>query len=98
MKYVRQLIEVPPSTPLARPLRGIITPMVTPLLGRDELDTESLERLVEHLLPALVIFTVVSGIVFLFTGLYRGMWRYASMNDLLAIVKNGKFVKSGWPR
>lgn len=36
--------------PLARPLRGIIVPMVTPLLERNELDTESLEPLVEHLL------------------------------------------------
>ncbi len=51
------------------------------------LGSDAWPRLIEHLLPALVIFTVVSGIIFLFTGLYRGMWRYASMNDLLAIVK-----------
>ncbi len=30
--------------------RGIIPPMITPLKGRDELDREGLERLVEHLL------------------------------------------------
>jgi len=32
------------------PLTGIIPPMVTPLRGRDELDTAGLERLVEHVL------------------------------------------------
>ncbi|QHI69438.1 dihydrodipicolinate synthase family protein [Tichowtungia aerotolerans] len=31
-------------------LKGIIPPLVTPLLGRDELDTEGLEKLVEHIL------------------------------------------------
>jgi dihydrodipicolinate synthase/N-acetylneuraminate lyase len=30
------------------PLRGIISPLVTPLLGNDALDVEGLERLVEH--------------------------------------------------
>ncbi len=32
------------------PLRGIIPPMVTPLVARDELDHAGLERLVEHVL------------------------------------------------
>ena len=36
--------------PLSRPLKGIVPPMVTPLLGRDELDHYGLSRLVEHLL------------------------------------------------
>ena len=35
---------------LARPLRGIIPPMVTPLLDRDALDVPGLERLIEHIL------------------------------------------------
>lgn len=35
---------------LARPLRGIIPPMVTPLLDRDTLDVAGLERLIEHIL------------------------------------------------
>lgn len=35
---------------LARPLRGIIPPMVTPLLDRDTLDAAGLERLIEHIL------------------------------------------------
>ncbi len=35
---------------LTRPLRGIIPPMVTPLLGRDTLDVGGLERLIEHIL------------------------------------------------
>ena len=37
-------------------------------------------------LPA-VIFTAVAAVVFLFTGLYRGVWRYASLSDLVAIVR-----------
>jgi len=36
------------------PLRGIITPMVTPLLGRDTLDAEGLERLVKHIVAGSV--------------------------------------------
>ncbi|MEN6336424.1 MAG: dihydrodipicolinate synthase family protein [Phycisphaerales bacterium] len=35
---------------LARPLRGIIPPMITPLLDRDTLDVAGLERLIEHIL------------------------------------------------
>jgi len=35
---------------LPRPLRGIIPPMITPLLDRDTLDVEGLERLIEHIL------------------------------------------------
>ena len=35
-----------------------------------------------------VIFTVIAAVVFWFMGLYRGVWRYASMNDLLAIVRS----------
>jgi dihydrodipicolinate synthase/N-acetylneuraminate lyase len=39
-----------PADQLPRPLRGIIPPMVTPLMDRDTLDTPGLERLVEHIL------------------------------------------------
>lgn len=35
---------------LPKPLRGIIPPMVTPLLDRDTLDRPGLERLIEHIL------------------------------------------------
>lgn len=35
---------------LPRPLRGIVPPMVTPLLDHDRLDVDGLERLVEHVL------------------------------------------------
>jgi dihydrodipicolinate synthase/N-acetylneuraminate lyase len=38
------------SAELPRPLRGIVPPMVTPLRERDSLDTEGLERLIEHIL------------------------------------------------
>lgn len=38
------------GSPLSRPLRGIIPPMVTPLRDRDRLDLEGLERLIEHIL------------------------------------------------
>jgi len=40
----------PESCTAGRPLRGIIPPMVTPLLDRDTLDTAGLERLIEHIL------------------------------------------------
>ena len=35
---------------LPRPIRGIIAPMLTPLVDPDTLDVQSLERLIEHLL------------------------------------------------
>jgi 4-hydroxy-tetrahydrodipicolinate synthase len=38
------------SNVLPRPLRGIVPPMVTPLLERDTLDVAGLERLIEHIL------------------------------------------------
>ena len=38
------------SQSLARPLKGIIPPMVTPLDGADSLDRAGLERLIEHLI------------------------------------------------
>jgi len=38
------------SCELLKPLRGIIVPMVTPLLDRDTLDIAGLERLIEHVL------------------------------------------------
>jgi len=40
----------PNSNELSVPLRGIIPPLVTPLLDRDTLDTAGLERLIEHVL------------------------------------------------
>lgn len=38
-----------PALPLPKPLRGIIPPMITPLLDTDTLDLESLEKLISHL-------------------------------------------------
>ncbi|MDD2456270.1 MAG: dihydrodipicolinate synthase family protein [Kiritimatiellae bacterium] len=35
---------------LPKPLRGVVPPMVTPLLENDKLDVKGLERLVEHIL------------------------------------------------
>ncbi|AQQ71154.1 putative 2-keto-3-deoxy-galactonate aldolase YagE [Limihaloglobus sulfuriphilus] len=35
---------------LMRPLKGIVPPMITPLLDRDTLDVEGLEKLIEHIL------------------------------------------------
>ena len=32
-------------------------------------------------------FTVIAGSVFLLTGLYRGIWRYASLPDLFNIAR-----------
>jgi dihydrodipicolinate synthase/N-acetylneuraminate lyase len=38
------------SDVLPKPLRGIVPPMVTPLLDRDSLDVAGLEKLIEHIL------------------------------------------------
>ena len=37
-------------TDIIKPLRGIIPPLVTPLLNNDTLDLEGLERLIEHII------------------------------------------------
>ena len=39
------------------------------------------------LLEGTLIFAVVAAGVFWFADMYRGIWRYASLNDLLAIIK-----------
>ncbi|MEK9672140.1 MAG: nucleoside-diphosphate sugar epimerase/dehydratase [Rhodospirillaceae bacterium] len=39
------------------------------------------------MIPAGAFFTVQAAVIFFFMGLYRGVWRYASINDLLAIAK-----------
>jgi O-antigen biosynthesis protein WbqV len=49
--------------------------------------SDVLSNFSEDLLLALILFVVVCGAVFHFTGLYRGVWRYASLDDLLAIVR-----------
>jgi len=42
----------------------------------------------QRLLPSsLPLFVASSAVVFAFMGLYRGIWRYASLNDVVAIVK-----------
>ncbi|HMA15497.1 MAG TPA: nucleoside-diphosphate sugar epimerase/dehydratase [Kiloniellaceae bacterium] len=51
------------------------------------LGDEAWGSLMTALWPAMLLFTAVCGAVFLTTGLYRGVWRYASMNDLVAIIK-----------
>ena len=38
------------STGFSQPLRGIIPPLITPLVERDALDIGGLERLIEHVL------------------------------------------------
>jgi FlaA1/EpsC-like NDP-sugar epimerase len=40
----------------------------------------------------LAIITVTAGIVFSLSGMYRGIWRYASTNDLIAIAKSVSIV------
>jgi dihydrodipicolinate synthase/N-acetylneuraminate lyase len=42
------------SNVLPKPIRGIIPPMVTPLLDRDSLDVDGLEKLIEHILAGSV--------------------------------------------
>ncbi len=41
----------------------------------------------ERVVLALLAFTAICAVVFLFMGLYRGIWRYASLNDVLTIFK-----------
>lgn len=41
----------------------------------------------ESFVLALLLFTGVCALVFWFTGLYRGIWRYASLSDVIAIGK-----------
>jgi len=40
------------------------------------------------------LFVVTAAAVFRMTGLYRGIWRYASMNDLVAIIKAVSLVSA----
>lgn len=37
--------------------------------------------------PGTLVFTLIATVVFWASGLYRGVWRYASMNDLMAITR-----------
>jgi O-antigen biosynthesis protein WbqV len=46
-----------------------------------------LAHMSDRLVIAWALFTIVCGAVFWRIGLYRGIWRYASMNDVAAIVK-----------
>ena len=39
------------------------------------------------LFEGMVLFTAVAAVVFWLANMYRGVWRYASLNDLLAIIK-----------
>jgi FlaA1/EpsC-like NDP-sugar epimerase len=41
----------------------------------------------DRMIQAGVLFTLTCTVVFWFSGLYRGVWRYASINDLLAITR-----------
>ena len=41
----------------------------------------------ETLLFSGLLFGFIAAIVFLHQGLYRGVWRYASLNDLIAITR-----------
>lgn len=46
----------------------------------------------DHIGLAMALTTAVAAVVFLVMGLYRGIWRYASINDLLAIVRAATIV------
>ncbi len=50
-----------------------------------------------HYSPSLIwsydaAFTATAGVIFLWTGLYRGIWRYASLPDLLGLVRAATLV------
>src|SRR5689334_7374846 len=36
---------------------------------------------------AILVFTLVAAVVFQYTGLYRGIWHFASLRDLMAIFR-----------
>ncbi|MGE5477379.1 MAG: polysaccharide biosynthesis protein [Bacteroidales bacterium] len=46
-----------------------------------------LEPYLPFLKTATPVFAILAAVVFHVTGLYRGVWRYASINDLIAITK-----------
>lgn len=46
----------------------------------------------DELVPYSLVFTVICAVIFRFAGLYRGVWRYASITDLWAITKAVSFV------
>ncbi|MDP7668392.1 MAG: nucleoside-diphosphate sugar epimerase/dehydratase [Rhodospirillales bacterium] len=43
-----------------------------------------------------VIFTVVGAVVFWSMGLYRGVWRYASLNDMMAVGRSATLAVLGF--
>jgi O-antigen biosynthesis protein WbqV len=47
----------------------------------------ALDYLGNGLWPAYALFVLVSGLVFLWLGTYRGVWRYVSTRDLLALLR-----------
>lgn len=51
------------------------------------LDDDFLAQTSGFLLEATVMFTAIATVTFVTMGLYRGVWRYASLNDLIAILK-----------
>ncbi len=44
------------------------------------------------LLPAWGLFTAIGAVTFWMLGFYKGIWRYASMNDLLNIIKASTLI------
>jgi O-antigen biosynthesis protein WbqV len=47
---------------------------------------------VEFLATAMALFTAIAGLVFWRLDVHRGIWRYASLNDLLAIARATTFI------
>ena len=48
---------------------------------------DAFQRVPEVLALGVALFCTVAASVFSWTGLYRGVWRYASLDDIIAIVK-----------
>jgi O-antigen biosynthesis protein WbqV len=46
----------------------------------------------DQLIYGVGLFTAVAAVVFRFMNMYRGVWRYASLNDLLNIIKSASLV------
>src|SRR5438552_18044994 len=46
----------------------------------------------EFLIGTTALFTAIAGLVFWRLGVHRGIWRYASLNDLIAIARASTLV------
>lgn len=86
---MRKLIAIPPLRPLVAYAHDIVMAVVAFVLAfylRVDADI-ALYYDTGVLIQATALFTLIAAVVFLAMRLYRGVWRYASMNDLMAVIR-----------